>query len=98
MAGRRDGGAASPGPRLRPGGPRRPYTPVSVSDLPLQLGADLAGRLATALDVEGKIVRGIEALGPIAGRDVLLVDGAASPLVAGMEAVGTRVRHHAVPA
>src|SRR3989304_5907363 len=98
MAGRRDGGAASPGPRLRPGGLRRPYTPVSVSDLPLQLSADLAGRLASALDVEGKILRGIDALGPVAGRDVVLVDGAASPLVTGLEGLGARIRHHAVPA
>lgn len=64
----------------------------------MQLGADLAGRLASALDVEGKILRGVEALGPVAGRDVVLVDGAASALAAGMVALGARVRHHSVPA
>ena len=64
----------------------------------MQLGADLAGRLATALDVEGKIVRGIEALGPVAERDVVLVDGAGSALAGGLEGLGARVRHHAVPA
>ncbi|HSO28604.1 MAG TPA: hypothetical protein VLS28_01755 [Candidatus Sulfomarinibacteraceae bacterium] len=69
-----------------------------MSDLPLQLSADLAGRLAPALDVEGKILRAIDALGPVAGRDVVLVDGAASSLVAGLEALGARIRHHAVPA
>jgi len=45
-----------------------------VADLPFDLPADLAGRLARALDVEGKIPRALEALGPVAGRDVLLVD------------------------
>jgi SAM-dependent methyltransferase len=69
-----------------------------VSDLPLQLSADLAGRLAAALDVEGKILRGIDALGPVTGRDVVLVDGAGSPLAAGLEALGARMRHHPVPA
>jgi SAM-dependent methyltransferase len=69
-----------------------------VSDLPLHLSADLAGRLASALDVEGKILRAIEALGPVAGRDVVLVDGAGSVLVAGLEGLGARVLHHAVPA
>ena len=34
-----------------------------MSDLPLALPGDLARRLASALDVEGKILRGLEALG-----------------------------------
>lgn len=74
------------------------YTPVSVSDLPLPLPADLAGRLASALDVEGKILRGLQALGPLAGRDVLLVDAAGSAIGAGLEAAGARIQHHAVAA
>lgn len=99
MARPRDGpGIPLPGPLCGLVRSTRLYTPVSVSDLPLQLGAELAGRLASALDVEGKILRGIEALGPVAGRDVLLVDGAGSSLAAGMEALGARVRHHAVAA
>jgi len=69
-----------------------------VSDLPFPLAVDLAGRLASALDVEGKILRGIEALGPVADRDVVLVDGAGSAIAAGLEALGARVRHHAAAA
>jgi hypothetical protein len=72
---------------------RRTYTPVPVSDLPISLPADLAGRLASALDVEGKILRGLEALGPVAGRDVLLVDGATSAVSAGLDGLGARIRH-----
>jgi len=69
-----------------------------VSDLPLPLPGDLAGRLSSALDVEGKILRGLEALGPVAGRDVVLVDGAGSAVAAGLAALGARVRHHPVSA
>jgi hypothetical protein len=64
-----------------------------VSDLPIQLPAVLAGRLASALDTEGKILRGIEALGPVTGRDVLLVDGAGSTVAAGLAELGSRVVH-----
>lgn len=74
----------------------RTYTPDSVSDLPLSLPADLAGKLASALDVEGKILRGLEALGPVADRDVLLIDGAGSAVAGGLGDLGARVRHHPV--
>jgi hypothetical protein len=47
-----------------------------MADVPLELDAALEGRLARALDVEGKIPRVLDALGPIRGRDVILVDGA----------------------
>jgi hypothetical protein len=69
----------------------RTYTPVSVSDLPIPLAAELAARLASALDVEGKILRGLEALGPVAGRDVALVDGSGSTIAAGLRELGARV-------
>jgi len=69
-----------------------------VSDLPVPLRDDLAARLASALDVEGKILRGLEGLGPLADRDALLVDGAGSAVVAGLEAMGARVQHHPVAA
>lgn len=46
-----------------------------VADLPLKLSATTSGVLATALDREGKILRALEALGPISGRDVLVVGG-----------------------
>jgi SAM-dependent methyltransferase len=45
-----------------------------VADLPFQLAPPLGARLAAALDLEGKIPRALEALGPLAGRDVALVD------------------------
>lgn len=45
-----------------------------MADLPVELEAARAERLAHVLDTEGKIPRALEALGPIADRDVLLVD------------------------
>jgi hypothetical protein len=45
-----------------------------VADLPFQLPPVLAQRLAASADVEGKIPRALEGLGPFAGRDVLLLD------------------------
>lgn len=46
-----------------------------MSDLPIDLDAPLAERLARALDAEGKIPRALEALGSVADRDVVLVGG-----------------------
>ena len=46
-----------------------------VSDLRLQLDPELATVLNEALDVEGKIVRALDSLGPIGGRDVVVVGG-----------------------
>ena len=69
-----------------------------MSDLPLSLHGDLAGRLASALDVEGKILRGLDALGPVAGRDVLLVDGAGAAAAAGLGVLGARVVHQPLAA
>jgi hypothetical protein len=46
-----------------------------VADLPIDLGAGLAEQLTRILDVEAKIPRTLEALGPVGGRDVLLLDG-----------------------
>jgi hypothetical protein len=64
-----------------------------VSDLPVSLPPDLALRLAGALDRESKIVRGLEALGPVAGRDVLLVDAEHSSIGEGLVALGARLTH-----
>jgi hypothetical protein len=66
---------------------------MDVADLPLPLSPDLVPRLMAALDRDGKILRGLEALGPVAGRDVLLIDAEGSPVRAGLEAVGARVVH-----
>jgi hypothetical protein len=46
-----------------------------VADLPLRLPAPYADTLLAVLDVEGKIPRALEALGPIRGHDVLVVGG-----------------------
>ncbi|MCI4355269.1 MAG: class I SAM-dependent methyltransferase [Thermoplasmata archaeon] len=46
-----------------------------MADLPIDLGAGLTEQLARILDVEAKIPRALEALGPVGGRDVLLLDG-----------------------
>ena len=48
-----------------------------MADLPYTLDATLAGQLAHALDIEGKIPRALAALGPVADRDVVLLDGEA---------------------
>lgn len=74
------------------------YTPSLVSDLPFQLAPEAARELASALDVEGKVLRGIEALGPVAGRDVLLVDAATSILANGLADLGARVQHEELTA
>ncbi len=52
-----------------------PYTPRAVADLPFPLDPRLATTLGRAIDVEGKIPRALDALGPLAGRDVVLVGG-----------------------
>ena len=77
---------------------RGPYTPGHVSDLPFQLPPEAARELASFLDVEGKILRGLEALGPVAGRDVLLVDAAGSLVAVGLAALGARVHHEPLTA
>jgi hypothetical protein len=49
-----------------------------VADLPFPLDPTLASTLGLALDIEGKIPRALDSLGPIAGRDVVLVGGGAA--------------------
>jgi len=55
--------------------PRLDFSPVS--DLPLSLPSGPAALLAAALDRERKIDRALETLGPIGGKDVILVGGGA---------------------
>lgn len=64
-----------------------------MADLPIALDGALAEHLARVLDVEGKIPRAIQALGPIEGRDVLLVDGAEGLREKQLAEMGARVRH-----
>jgi SAM-dependent methyltransferase len=62
-----------------------------VADLPVELGTGLDEQLARVLDVEGKIPRAIEALGPVVGRDVVVVDGSAGLRARQLRSLGARV-------
>jgi SAM-dependent methyltransferase len=57
----------------------------------LDLPSALGDTLSRALDVEGKLPRAIDALGPIAGRDVLLLDGSDGIRAGQLRALGARV-------
>lgn len=61
-----------------------------MADLPFDLPEPLALRLRAAADVEGKIARALEALGPLSGRDVALIGVPAGPLRDGLLATGLR--------
>jgi hypothetical protein len=62
-----------------------------VPDLPIDLGAPLSDRLAAILDVEGKIPRALGALGPLADRDVVLLDGVDGIRARQLDEAGARV-------
>ncbi len=62
-----------------------------MADLPIDLGDGLTERLARILDVEAKIPRTLDALGPVGGRDVLLVDGADGIRARQLAELGARV-------
>jgi hypothetical protein len=63
-----------------------------MTDLPVELAAALGERLAHALDIEHKIPQTLEKLGPIADRDVLLIDAPADGIRARqLVALGGRV-------
>lgn len=62
-----------------------------MADLPFDLPDQLGDRLARCLDVEGKIPRGLEALGPVAGRDVLLLDSGDGVRARQLRELGARV-------
>jgi hypothetical protein len=62
-----------------------------VADLPFDLGPDLDDRLGRYLDIEGKIPRALDSLGPVSGRDVVLVDGSHGLRARQLEALGARV-------
>jgi hypothetical protein len=63
-----------------------------VSDLPVSLPRELEPTFVGALDRAGKLVAALDALGPIADRDVLVVDARGGPIVAGITASGARVQ------
>jgi len=62
-----------------------------VSQLPVDLAPELAARLRRAFDPEAKIARALEALGPVGARDVIVVDGAGSPVTEAITGLGARV-------
>jgi hypothetical protein len=62
-----------------------------MAELPIDLEFGLSERLSRILDVEGKIPRALEALGPIAGRDVLLLDGTDGIRARQLRDLGARV-------
>lgn len=62
-----------------------------MADLPIDLGTGLSEQLARVLDVEGKIPKALEALGPVGGRDVVLVDGPAGIRARQLTDLGARV-------
>jgi len=64
-----------------------------VSDLPFPLAPAVEPAFLAALDPPGKLVAAIDTLGPVAGRDLLIVDAAAGPIVQGIAAAGARVAH-----
>jgi hypothetical protein len=59
-----------------------------VADLLSERVPHLAERLRGVIDVEGKIPRALEALGPVAGREVALVDGAGAPFLEVVRSAG----------
>ncbi len=67
-----------------------------MADLPIALEGALADALARALDREGKILRVLEELGPVAGRDVLFIGDAGGIRHRQLAEVGARVT--AIPA
>ena len=62
-----------------------------MADLPIDLAPGLSEGLARVLDVEGKIPRALEVLGPVRGRDVVLVDGAGGIRARQLTDLGARV-------
>ncbi len=62
-----------------------------MANLPIDLPPELAEQLTNVLDIEGKIPRALEALGPIADRDVVLLDAVAGLRARQLTELGGRV-------
>lgn len=62
-----------------------------MAELPIALEDGLNERLTHILDVEGKITRTLDALGPVADRDVLLLDGAEGLRARQLRGLGARL-------
>jgi hypothetical protein len=62
-----------------------------MSDLPVALPSRLEAIFLAAFDRAGKLVAAINALGPVADRDVLLVGATRGPIVDGLARAGARL-------
>jgi hypothetical protein len=62
-----------------------------VADLPVDLAPTIAVRLSACFDVEQKIPRALEALGPISGCDVVVLDAAGGARARQLAALGARL-------
>lgn len=62
-----------------------------VNDLAFEIPAEMAAGLGDVLDVEGKIPRALEALGPVGGRDVALLAPAEGILARRLAVAGARL-------
>jgi hypothetical protein len=71
--------------------PGPPILSDLVADLPIALDGDLATLLTDSLDVEGKILRALEALGPIVGRDVVFLGATDGLRARQLTAAGSRL-------
>jgi hypothetical protein len=67
------------------------YTRGLVADLPFDLASDLSARLASCMDLEGKIPRALAALGAITGGDVVLLDGSTGLRAQQLSELGARL-------
>ncbi|HUQ43826.1 MAG TPA: hypothetical protein VM451_05350 [Candidatus Limnocylindria bacterium] len=63
-----------------------------MSDLPVALPSGLEPAFLAAFDPPGKLVAALESLGPVADRDVVVVDATAGPILSGLTALGGRLR------
>lgn len=62
-----------------------------MSGLPMALPRELEAAFVAAFDPPGKLIAAIQALGPVADRDVLVVDARNGPIVDGLAASGARL-------
>jgi len=67
-----------------------------VSDLPVALPRRLEAIFVAAFDRAGKLVAALDALGPIADRDVLLVGASGGPIVDRLATAGARLTRSAL--
>jgi hypothetical protein len=63
-----------------------------MSALPMSLPSELEPTFVGALDPTGKLVAALAALGPVADRDVVVVDAPNGPIVDGLTEAGARLK------